>query len=422
MDNQVLSVSEFNEQVNLLLGQHFPEVVVEGEISELRTAKNDTLLYITLKDEKAELKIFAFSSKIINWKQLEEGMSVQVFGRPEIYSPRGRLNFHAHDIIPVGEGALRIAFEKLKKKLEIEGFFAPERKRPLPDFPEKIGLLTAPKSRAYSDFIKVLGERIGGLEILFYPVQVQGVEAPKQIVKALNWFTTKATEVDLLVVTRGGGSLEDLAAFNTEEVVRAVYRSPVPVVAAVGHEADISLIDLVADLRASTPSNAAELVVPHREELGRVVNNYFRHLTSGLRIKVNLVSGRIDQSINAIERYFQKQRLIVSTLERRVATIGLTLTRLAADSLARLNLYWQTIDGRVGYKLNLVLGKIEQDRRLVESLNPEAILARGYSVTRAADGRILKDVSQTEVGDRIFTRLSRGKIDSTIERLGESND
>lgn len=414
MENRVFSVSEFNEQINLLLSQHFPDVAVGGEISELHSAKSDRLLYLTLKDEKAELAVFAFSTEIISWQQLAVGMTVQVFGRPEIYEPRGRFNFHAHDIVPVGEGSLRIAFEKLKKRLETEGLFAPDRKRPLPFFPERIGLLTAPGSRAYSDFVKVLGERMGGLTIVFSPVQVQGVEAPKQIVKAIKYFSHKQSEIDVLVVTRGGGSLEDLAAFNTEEVVRVVYSCPIPVLSAVGHEADISLIDLAADLRASTPSNAAELIISHRADLTRQVSYRWSQIGKDLQSRLRSALARVDRAINVIDRYFQKQQLVVSTLEGRIKRIGVGLVRLSSERRAQLELSWQMVNRQMGFKAGWVKSEIDHRWRLLEGLNPEAVLARGYSVTRGGAGRIIKHAGQTHTGDRILTQLHRGTIESVV--------
>jgi exodeoxyribonuclease VII large subunit len=412
--DHIFTVSELNEQINLILSRHFPDVAVEGEISEIRTAKQGRLLYLVLKDERAEVTVFAFADKIVGWDVLEEGMQVTVYGRPEIYAPRGRFNFHAHDILPAGEGALKIAFEKLKKKLEAEGLFAEERKRPLPEFPETIGLLTAPESRAYSDFVKVLGERMGGIKIIFYPVQVQGVEAPRQIVEALAWFSRREGQVDLLVLTRGGGSLEDLAAFNNEEVARAVFRCVVPTVSAVGHEADITLVDLVADLRASTPSNAAELVVVHRGDLTRRIDRFHERLLGELKLKIASQTRRIDQALASLDRYFQKQQLVVETMRGRIGRVGVDLNRLRSERAARINLYWQEFDRRIGFKLAVIGDKIDQRWRLLQGLNPEAVLARGYSVTRKADGELLKSASQVKGGERITTSLHRGTIDSTV--------
>jgi exodeoxyribonuclease VII large subunit len=411
----VFSVSEFNARVNLILAEHFPMIAVEGEISEFHTAKGNSLLYLTLKDEKAELTVFAFTTQLTGWNLLEEGMMVRVYGRPELYEPRGRFNLHAEEILPVGEGSLRLAFEKLKKKLGDEGLFAPERKRRLPLFPETIGLLTAPNSRAFSDFTKILKNRMGGLKIFFSPIPVQGIEAPRRIIEAINWFAHQKAKVDLLVITRGGGSLEDLAAFNTEEVVRAVYGCPFPVVSAVGHEADVSLVDLVADLRASTPSNAAELIVRHRHELANQVDNLSWRAYQILKLKVSTHEGRIIQALNVAERFFQAQRLIVVNMEGKAKASRIRLARLVADYSAQVGTSWQQINRRLAIRASWFLTTIDWLWRLAENFNPRLVLARGYSVTRRHNGQILKSSREVEVGEKIVTDLSRGKIDSVVE-------
>lgn len=416
VDDHVFTVSEFNEQINLLFGQHFPEVVVEGEISEIHTAKSNRLLYVTLKDKNAELTVFAYTAEVFGWRVLEAGMSVQVFGRPEIYAPRGQFNLHAHDILPVGEGALRIAFEKLKERLSGEGLFAPERKRPLPFFPEIIGLITAPGRDAYSDFIKVLGERMGGIKIIFFPVQVQGIEAPRQIIKALNWFAGKGPRLDLLVIARGGGSLEDLAAFNTEEVVRAVFSFPDPVVSAVGHEADISLVDLVADLRASTPSNAAELIVRHRDDLNLEVDYLGRRIYDQIELQKTKILGRVSQAVEVVEKYFYHQQFRVAALEAKAGAIRAILAGSVADYSSQTNLFWQQIDQRLRNRLDGLSSETDSRWRLLKSLNPKTILARGYSITQTKDGRLLKDTTRVKIGDLLETVLSRGKMESIVNR------
>jgi exodeoxyribonuclease VII large subunit len=413
----VFSVSEFNAQVNLILVEHLPKVAVEGEISELRAAGGNTFLFLTLKDEKAELKVFAFTARLTEWSFLEEGMTVRVYGHPELYKPRGRFNLHAEEILPVGEGSLRLAFEKLKKKLGEEGLFAPERKRCLPLFPETIGLLTAPNSRAFSDFTKVLKNRMGGLKIFFFPIPVQGIKAPSQIRKAINWFAHRKTRIDLLVITRGGGSLEDLAAFNTEEVVRAVYGCPLPVVSAVGHEADVSLVDLAADLRASTPSNAAELIVRDRNELINQVDNLSWRAYQALKLKVSTDERRIIQALRLAEGFFQDQWRLVTKVEERTKSLEIRLARLVADYTNQVGMSWQQISQQLLGRVNQFSTTIVGLWRLAESFNPRLVLARGYSVTRKQDGQILKSSLEIEVGEKMVTDLSRGKIDSVVKRV-----
>lgn len=416
-EGAVFSVSEFNAQVNLILAEHLPTVAVEGEISELHIAKGDRLLYLVLKDEKAELTVFSFTSRLMGWDLLEEGMMVRVYGRPELYEPRGQFNLQAERILLVGEGTLRLALEKLKKKLGDEGLFAPERKRLLPLFPETIGLLTAPNSKAFSDFTKILQDRMGGLKIFFFPIPVQGIEAPKRIIEAINWFIHQKAEIDLLVVTRGGGSLEDLAAFNTEEVVRTIYSCPFPVVSAVGHEADVSLVDLVADVRASTPSMAAELIVRHRHELANQVDNLKRRIYQALQLQVATHTGRIIQALSVAEKFFQTWWLVITNLEGRTKASGIKLSGLVTDYTTRVGTGWYQINHQLAVQTRWLWAETDKLWHLAESFNPRSVLARGYSVTRRHNGQLLKSSDEVAVGEKIMTDLSRGKIDSIVEMV-----
>jgi len=417
-EEHIFSVSEFNEYVDLLLGQQLPEVVVEGEISSLNLRKN--WVFITIADEDSRCEVFSFEHQLTHTlSMLEEGMLVKVYGRPGVHTRSGRFRIHAEHVLPSGEGALRVAYEKLQQKLAAEGLFEQERKRPIPFFPETIGLLTAPDSRAYSDFKKVLGERMGGVKILFYPVQVQGAAAVDEIVAGLEWFAQTDQAVDLLVITRGGGSLEDLAAFNTEAVVRAVYGSPIPVVAAVGHEADNSLVDLVADLRASTPSNAAELVVRHRDELTSRVTGYQDSIYQRLELIVSGNRERISRALVSAERFFQAQRYVVSQYERRVEAIRIQLNRMVADHIMHLRLYGRDIERYLQTRVNEMAAELDSLKRLLAHLNPQSLLERGYSVTRGPDGTVIKDVLDLRLGDRLFTQLERGTIESRVEKVKE---
>ena len=413
----VFSVSEFNAQVNLLLVENLPRVAVEGEISELHLAKGDRLLYLVLKDEKAELRVFSFTNQLVGWDLLEEGMMVRVYGRPELYEPRGQFNLHAERILPVGEGTLRLALEKLRKKLGDEGLFIPERKRSLPFFPETIGLLTASNSKAFADFTKILHDRMGGLKIFFFPIPVQGIEAPKRIIEAVNWFIHQKAEIDLLVVTRGGGSLEDLAAFNNEEVVRVLYACPFPVVSAVGHEADVSLVDLVADVRAATPSMAAELIVQHRSELSNQIDNLSWKAYQALKLQIATQTGRLIQALNVAERFFQGWRLTLANLEGRFKASRFKLSGLVADDAAWIGTGWYQIKQRLAVQVRSFGAEIDKLGHLAESFNPRSVLARGYSVTRRDNGQLLKNSEEVEVGEKIVTDLSHGKIDSIVEMV-----
>jgi exodeoxyribonuclease VII large subunit len=368
---RIFSVSEFNEYVDLLVSQK--EVVVEGEISEFKISRGKWV-FTTIKDEEASCEVFTYVEQISTLYLLEVGMLVQVFGRPRIYKKAGRFRIWADEILPTGEGALKLAFEKLKQKLEKEGFFAPERKRAIPRFPERIGLITAKESRAYSDFVKVLGERLGGLTIYFYPVSVQGFEAVSSIIRALEYFN-RQDNIELLVLTRGGGSLEDLAAFNSERVARAVFASKIPVVSAIGHEEDKALTDYVADIRASTPSNAAELIVRHRDE----VKNQVDFLVSAVE---NTLRAKLSQEENKIEGLIR----------------GLSQT-----------IFQYLQEGRF---------RLENLERLLASLDYGKILARGFSITFDEKNQVLKYAKGIIPDSKIKTQLSEGEVYSRVLGLG----
>ncbi|MEK9147338.1 MAG: exodeoxyribonuclease VII large subunit [Patescibacteria group bacterium] len=362
-NNKVLSVTEFNNYVNSIIS--IQQVIVEGEISGFKIAK-ERLIYFDLKDDKSVVSCFLFKFQLDKMGVvLEDGMKIQVTGTPNLHST-GRFNLIAEFIKPVGEGSIKRALELLKQKLFQEGIFAPERKRPLPKFPENIGLITSQDAAAYTDFIKVLSHRFGGITIYFYPVSVQGEKAPNEITEAFNYFNQKMPNLNVLVLTRGGGSLEDLMAFNSEKVVRSVFGSKIPVICAVGHERDESLSDFAADKRASTPSNAAELLVPERSEVEWQLN----------KIKERFVY-QMDKKIKSLEQFYQ-------ILENR------------------MNIWWQNL-----------LQKLELEERLLKSFDPEAILERGYSITMLGE-KILKNATQVKMGDKIITKLKKGKVESTV--------
>jgi len=387
---KIFQVSEFNEFINVYLNQ-MGEVVVEGEISKIEVVQS-RLLFITIKDDISSVDIFGITYQLAGFNLLEEGMKVHVYGTPQLYRKNSRFNIRANRIVPAGEGAIKLAFEKLKSKLEQEGLFAPERKRPLSQFPQNIGLITAKGSRAYGDFIKVLSARFGGLKIYFYPVTVQGKGAVESIVAAFNYFNTHHRDLDLLVLTRGGGSPEDLNSFNDERIARAIFASLIPVVCAVGHEDDVSIADLVADLRASTPSNAAELIVPDREDLIYQIDNLARSLNRGidqqlvgynqtLLLKVNLLKSAIDRKISALNQAITRFTNQFTLFERQVATSLQQVTHLEA---------------------------------LLKSLDPARVLQRGFSITRDATGQIIKSAKSLLAGTDITTQVVDGKIGSRI--------
>lgn len=387
---KIFQVSEFNEYINLYL-DGAGEVVVEGEISQINVSQG-RWLFITVKDDQASVEVFGIADQITGYDLLQTGMLVRIYGRPRLYQKSGRFSLFAKQIAPAGEGALQIAFEKLKLKLERAGFFDIERKRPLPAFPERIGLITAKDSRAYSDFVKVLQERLGGLKIFFYPVNVQGHEAINSILTAFQYFGQHKAKVDLIILARGGGSLEDLQAFNDERVAQAIFASRVPVVCGIGHEDDVSIADLVADLRASTPSNAAELVVRHRQALLEQTDFQIRE-----------VSTLINQLLVQTQQTLIRQVNVLATFANQVQQQVQAVIQVRQRLMQAVDTWWQ--------QKNL---KVENTVRLLKSLDFRQVLKRGFSITVNQDGTILKSVRQIKKGDQMTTSLYDGRINSQV--------
>ena len=411
-EEKILTVSEFNEFIKSYLSD-VGEVAVEGEISEIRVSQNKWL-FLTIKDKEASVEVFSVVFKIRNYDVFEQGMLVHVYGKPYLYKKTGKFSIFANQIVPAGEGALQIAFEKLKLKLEKEGLFDPERKRPLPVFPEQIGLITAKSSQAYSDFIKILGERMGGIKIYFYPVQVQGRNSVDSILTAFNYFNKKLANIDLLVLTRGGGSLEDLLSFNDEQVVRAIFSSKIPVVCGVGHEENVSLADLAADLRASTPSNAAELIVRQRTEVLRQVNDSVKFIVSRLnrllKEKQYFIYHAVARLKNSSAQKIKDVRFLISrfakecgVFERRVKTVSIEIERKKTRLIQGIKL-WQ----------HRYVSKLDNLIRLLKNLDYHRLLKRGFSITMDKCGRILKEIKKVKKNESMDTLLFDGKIYSKV--------
>ncbi len=411
-DEPVFSVSEFNELIYRHL-QLLGDVVVEGEISEIKVSQNKWLS-LTIKDESASLPIFGMIFKISGWRALEEGMRVRIYGSPRLYQKTGRFSLWANDIIPAGEGALSIAFQKLKAQLEKEGLFDIARKRTITAFPERIGLITAKNSQAYNDFVKILKQRMGGIKIFFYPVQVQGIDSARSVCSAFEYFNSHDHNLDAIVLTRGGGSLEDLQSFNDENVVRAIFSARTPVVCGVGHEGDITLSDLVADIRASTPSNAAELLV--REK--RFVLSDVNYMTQSILKTFN------EELLGKKSRMFH----VLNVLSGITHTHRALLHRVMQDFLHsvsffshRVRMRDEFVDESLHKAVNGVHRIYEKERehfnttvRLLNSLDYTNVLKRGYSITKTKNGSILRSTSSISAGEVISTQLAHGTIESTI--------
>jgi exodeoxyribonuclease VII large subunit len=394
MQTHILTVTQLTYQIKNLLEGTFPDVWVEGEISNL-TVPQSGHAYFTIKDEQSQIKAVLFKSSQRHLKfTLQHGMQVLCRGRVSVYEPRGEYQIIIEYVEPKGVGALQKAYEELKARLDKEGLFDRERKRPLPFLPKKIGIVTSPTGAAIRDILRVIKRRHPHMEMLIYPVPVQGVDAAPAIVEAIGYFN-REMNVDVMIVGRGGGSLEDLWAFNEEIVARAIFASRIPVISAVGHETDFTIADFVADLRAPTPSAAAEMVVESEAHLREAVHSLEFRLAAGMRQTLESLNGMVQHA-----------------------------GRLLADPRKRLEQFSQRVDellGRLGLGLR---HHVRRDRALLTSLsgaldhlNPLAILARGYSVTRSVPGEaIIKGADEVNTGDLVRTTLHRGEVLSRVEK------
>ena len=396
-DFPLWTVSELTRQVKDLVEANFPYVWVAGEISNCTRAGSGHV-YLTLKDEGAQIRGVLWRGLASQLKfELHDGLAVIAAGPVEIYQPRGTYQLIIEELIPQGIGALELAFRQLQEKLLAEGLFDPARKRPLPRFPRRIALVTSPTGAAVRDLLKVLTRRWQASDVVIVPVAVQGAGAAEQIAAALG-IVHRIPDVDVVITGRGGGSLEDLWAFNEEIVARAVANCRLPVISAVGHEIDVSIADLVADCRALTPSEAGELVVPSREE----VLTELRRLRDRLAAALNeqLIHARLRLDSLAARRALQRPQQMVHDRQIRVDELAAALRRATA------------------HRLHCESQRLSTFAASLEALSPLKVLSRGYSIThRAADGEIIRDASALQPGEELITRFQRGRVRSRIESL-----
>ena len=369
-----------------------PDIAIEGEVSDYRVSQQKWISF-DLKDEKEEAVLKCFATVWQVRMPLENGMRVVVRGASRIYERYGQLKFSVQEVTPVGEGALRRAYELLKKQLEAEGLFDRARKRLLPRFPETIGLITSKEAAAYGDFLRILHNRWIGVRVLHTPVHVQGKEAVEDILRAFAYFNALDIKErpDVLVLTRGGGGLEDLHAFNDERVARAVFQSRIPVVCAVGHERDESLCDFVADVRASTPSNAAERVVPDREDVRREIEMMVREQT--YRLEETLQQGH-----RLADHVAQMAELILTREHQRFVS--------AQERLHKTEERWMRALG----------DRLAQSLRLLQQVDPKRVLARGYSLV-THKGRVVTQAAQIAPGFEVGIQLAHGSFDAEVLRV-----
>jgi exodeoxyribonuclease VII large subunit len=413
-----LPVGDLTEQIKSVLERGFSEVVVVGEISNFKPHPSGHF-YFSLKDERAALAAVMFRGENSKIKfQMHDGLKVVAVGRISVYAPRGNYQIIVTRLEPEGLGALQLAFEQLKKKLEAEGLFSPSRKRPLPRFPKCVGIVTAPNGAAIRDMLNVLNRRFAGLHILIYPAKVQGVGAGQEVADGIRCLNAFFPEVDVMIVGRGGGSIEDLWAFNEEVVARAISESKIPVISAVGHEIDFTIADFVADLRAPTPSAAAELVVGSRFELMQHLDHLVSRLAQKMTGRLEFTEMRVDEWVQRLE-YKLRDRVgqVHLKFERLRLRLGQEspIVRLKTFS-HRLELAWEKIRTSQRIPLERIRWKLEQLEQKLRLLSPLTIMERGYSIVRdEKSGKVIRKVSDVKLGDKLLIQLWKGKISARIQ-------
>lgn len=411
-----LSIGDVTDLIKLSLERQFCDIVITGEISNFKPHPSGHF-YFSLKDERATISSVMFRGENSKLKFIPtDGMKVIAVGRVTVYPPRGNYQILITRLEPAGVGALQLAFEQLKKKLEAEGLFNPARKRPLPRFPRTVGLVTAPSGAAVRDMLNVLNRRFSGLHILLMPVKVQGAGSAEEIAKAIRDFNRFFPEVDVLIAGRGGGSIEDLWAFNEEVVARAIFESRIPIISAVGHEVDFTIADFVADLRAPTPSAAAELVIGNKLELLQHLDHLVRRLAQ-ISHKLETAEMRVDDLFQRMQRSLeQKISLIQITLERLSNRLGRIspIARLD-DYRHRMKLANEKLRSSQGRLLERQRFRLESLAQKLQLLNPTAIMERGYSIVRVEKtGRVVRKVSDVKMGDKLLIQVWKGKITAKV--------
>ena len=391
---QSVSVSELTGHIKAILEGTFPSIWVEGEISDLSRPRSGHL-YFTLKDEHSQIRGVIWRSTAARMKtEIKEGQSVLCFGDVEVYGARGSYSLVVRKVQTQGQGALQQAFLELKAKLNAEGLFAAERKRQLPTCPKRIALITSPSGAAVRDFLKAATRRWNGVEILVIPALVQGQGAVASIVDGIRAAQRISPPMDALVVTRGGGSLEDLWSFNEEPVVRAIANSRMPTVSAVGHEVDVTLCDLAADVRALTPTDGATRILPDADLIDQSITEMQLRLRRSIR---SLINGQRDRLESLKTRSILRKPHELIQMRYRI------LDEL--DARARKTMFAQ---------VKLDQARLGKAAATLSALSPLNVLTRGYSVTFDHDGNTIHDANRVHVGDTIRTRFNKGEIESIV--------
>ncbi|HEV3511421.1 MAG TPA: exodeoxyribonuclease VII large subunit [Candidatus Sulfotelmatobacter sp.] len=439
-ERRVWKVRDLVAAVRTHIEREYSDAWVEGEISNFRAPESGHL-YFTLKDGNAQIRVVMFrsSARLLRFRPAD-GLQVVVRGRITVYEDRGELQISAEFIEPKGAGSLQLAFEQLKAKLEAEGLFAAERKKPVPPLPSRIGIITSAQAAALRDILNILQRRHRSVNVLIFPAQVQGDAAPSEVAAGVRHFN-QHDQVEVIIIARGGGSAEDLASFNNEGLARTVAASAIPVISAVGHETDFTIVDFVADLRAPTPSAAAELVIRSRQEIEENAAALHERLSRAMRYR--LLIGR--QALTELAQHGAFARIMEVIRQRQQKLDDLTHRMELAERLLleKMRRRWETTSAVVRhYDLRLVLSgmskeldsktnalvaatrnmmlqhrvRTERLDTVLQSLSPLAILDRGYALVFDAEGKLLKDGRAVNIGDQISARLAHGKLHAAVTR------
>ena len=439
-ERKIWSVSELTSRISAALSSQFANLWVEGEVSNYRPAQSGHL-YFTLKDAKAQVRCVCFRTQALRLKfRPEDGLKLIVRGSISVYEPRGEYQIYVEHLEPSGVGALQLAFEQLKKRLDAEGLFDAGRKVPLPLLPGRIGIVTSPRGAAVRDIIRILRRRFPNLHLIVYPVRVQGEGAAQEIAAALKYFNRRQS-VDVILLARGGGSIEDLWAFNEESVARAIAECTIPVVSGVGHETDFTIADFVADVRASTPSAAAEIVVKSRQEFQRLLLELehkisqrmryvlleYRHRLKELTTHIGFrrledllrrhrqqtdeltarLGGALQERLEVLRHRYTVAAIRIASfdLRARIRTLSLRLVQRAAE---------------LGVRMERLLGnKIQSWERLrvqLDERSPLRVLQRGYAICTDASGNVVSAADQVAIGGEINVQLARGRLGAEVRR------
>lgn len=414
---KIYSVSELSFEIREMLERRFIDVWVEGELSNCKTSTAGHL-YFTLKDDRAQLAAVCFrnTARLLRFRP-ENGKLFRARGRVSTYESRGEYQLVVEVLEPAGLGALQLAFEQLKEKLEKEGLFRPERKRPIPAFPRKIGIVTSPKSAALRDILTILKRRHNAIDVLIFPAEVQGEGASIQVMDGIDYLS-RSTDVDVIIVTRGGGSMEDLWPFNEERVARAIVRSQKPVISAVGHEVDFTICDFAADLRAATPSAAAEIVIKSKAEISDRVKqlegrleSFIKYRLSGLR---HFLASKVgSRGFVVAETRIRRMVQRVDDLAFRLEQLGRTGSFIRARA-HRVEICEQRLSAAIHQQLKRWHQVFTPVAHTLDALSPLAVLERGYAICLTPEGRVIRSAAGVELDSTVEVKLREGKLTTKV--------